>query len=431
MDDATLQVINEFVSNPDFCRMRLLCGERFLQWNEFKQLPMPSGLSPEQAWEMLHLIRIQDRIDIGCTDVLGLSLAEDFLPTWFKWSNELVDASHQVSGLIAPDSFLDRKFRKKKRSVMLLDGFTETIGAILQLEKSFLDESEAKDILQGRAQPRCAQGAVLARLRRFLLDEGYRNVNLGSANDLLSLHTQLMHPGPDEQEYLNVQAVTHVAELMRTSPENRYCMSTYTSPGAEIPISIVRRRAFGAGSTIMGCLLARLYFNSLDEVVLANLPIVESQLTPQVAKLACGEGVVLPNQEHKFIFHGTVDKTEFNILFLCMVRDMLLAVRADLKSQEVLEDCLVEIVQRDPRLNMRQIGLLRRFLEDEHQALRLQDHQSAYLIAYATARADLMGLVSMGYLTVKKCGKAFWFYPAENIKQVVLDAWTQYSKEPL
>jgi Fic family protein len=75
----------------------------------------------------------------------------------------------------------------------------------------------------------------------------------------------------------------------------------------------------------------------------------------------------------------------------------------------------------DRRVNHRQRAVLSAALSEPETVFRIDTHQRLYRVAYATARADLLGLVDLGFLSQVRRGRAFVFSPAAGFRQRVRD----------
>ncbi len=73
------------------------------------------------------------------------------------------------------------------------------------------------------------------------------------------------------------------------------------------------------------------------------------------------------------------------------------------------------LIKRSVELNHRQIALLSHALRHPDQRYTVKSHASSHKIVHQTARTDLLGLESRGLLTRQKIGKAFYFFPVENL----------------
>ena len=80
-----------------------------------------------------------------------------------------------------------------------------------------------------------------------------------------------------------------------------------------------------------------------------------------------------------------------------------------LEKQAAKRKAAEAITRNDSRLNMRQRLLIQRLHNNPGTEVSISSHQKNSLIAYATARADLMGLEEYGYLTSSKSGNKLLF----------------------
>lgn len=74
------------------------------------------------------------------------------------------------------------------------------------------------------------------------------------------------------------------------------------------------------------------------------------------------------------------------------------------------------ITNNDVRLNMRQRLLIKRLHDNPGTEVSISSHRKNSMVAYATARADLMGLEKLGYLASQKRGNKL-IYTAKNLSQ--------------
>lgn len=172
---------------------------------------------------------------------------------------------------------------------------------------------------------------------------------------------------------------------------------------------------------MMACLMAHLYFDSLNEPVFEMVPLAESFLTCSDSAREQAGCFPAPSLKKMKVVKKSVDRTEFDVALVCALRDFLLSTQARLKFEGVRNECLQELIRRDPRLSLRQATVLLRALADKGFSVCLQDFQREYSIAYATARADLLGLVNLGFLVCEKEGRAFRFRPAGDIGNLILE----------
>jgi Fic family protein len=75
------------------------------------------------------------------------------------------------------------------------------------------------------------------------------------------------------------------------------------------------------------------------------------------------------------------------------------------------------LIKRSVELNHRQIALLGHALRHPDQMYTVKSHSSSHNIVHQTARTDLLGLESRGLLVRQKVGKAYYFFPVENLAE--------------
>jgi Fic family protein len=89
------------------------------------------------------------------------------------------------------------------------------------------------------------------------------------------------------------------------------------------------------------------------------------------------------------------------------------------------EDQLLKNMTSMHTMNLRQKHILRLIMEMPQRNLSIETHRKMYGVSYATARSDLLDLVSMGFLVQYKDSRAFIFkiHPSmlQNIKPAALE----------
>lgn len=113
------------------------------------------------------------------------------------------------------------------------------------------------------------------------------------------------------------------------------------------------------------------------------------------------------------------DTTYFLIHQLATIRKAITSLHDYLarkaKEQRGLERLLSESPFLKGSLNHRQKALLTHALKHPGASYRVDGHQRTHAVVYQTARADLLGLVSLGLLKQTKEGRAFVFYAPEDL----------------
>jgi len=109
------------------------------------------------------------------------------------------------------------------------------------------------------------------------------------------------------------------------------------------------------------------------------------------------------------------DLTYFILAQLRVVERSIDAMYAHLERKADEMRRVLGMTRSTISLNVRQQALLTNALRHPEQAYTIQSHQRSHGSAYATARADLLGLAERGLLEHRKQGKKFIFLPADSL----------------
>lgn len=113
------------------------------------------------------------------------------------------------------------------------------------------------------------------------------------------------------------------------------------------------------------------------------------------------------------------DITGFITWALGSVLEALKTLERWVDDRIAANDRLREQLRFDPTLNHRQRTILGRAIRLPDAEFFIDYHRRSYDLSYSTARADLIGLVDRGYLTVERRGHAFVFTAVPSLTQIV------------
>jgi len=104
---------------------------------------------------------------------------------------------------------------------------------------------------------------------------------------------------------------------------------------------------------------------------------------------------------------------------LCVIEESVNSLRAYLarkeKERRQAERLLRPGSPLGAQLNHRQRALLLHAIRHSDSLYEIAGHQAAHRVSYPTARADLLGLAELGFLSKRQNGKSFLFVPASDI----------------
>ncbi|BBP02117.1 Fic family protein [Sulfuriferula nivalis] len=114
------------------------------------------------------------------------------------------------------------------------------------------------------------------------------------------------------------------------------------------------------------------------------------------------------------------DVTYFLIHQLETIQSAIYALREYLAiKQNELQQTQQLLTGMNNKLNLRQIALITGALKGRADTYTISSHQRSHGISYATARQDLMDLVTFGLLQEQKNGKAFQYFAPLNLRAVI------------
>ncbi len=82
-----------------------------------------------------------------------------------------------------------------------------------------------------------------------------------------------------------------------------------------------------------------------------------------------------------------------------------------------IEDIFRKSVKLNTSLNSRQTAALNRALKKPESIFTIEGHRGSHRVTYQTARSDLLRLNDLGLFEKSKRGKAFVFFPTENLRE--------------
>ena len=166
---------------------------------------------------------------------------------------------------------------------------------------------------------------------------------------------------------------------------------------------------------IIGRCVFRLFVTRQDYPVLADLPIstlyqswAEGHMQSSVVRFS---GKEIARLESYNVSDFTPDVLTYLQITVAALDGLLRSIQRTRRRDAEVRSTL----EHDVKLNYRQRSVIAHALADPDAEFRIREHRTAYNVAYATARADLLGLVALGYLRQEQRGKAFVFLPGPDL----------------
>lgn len=397
---------------------------RYLYWDDFKHLPMPEGVRPEDAWRVVKALRSLDRKATPVKDKKGVRYT-------YALNAEVLRGLHgidmEAGGRLARDGVA---IPPDDQGRYLVSSLMEEAIASSQIEGASTTRRVAKDMLRtGRAPETKPERMILNNYRtitalRGSKDEPFTPELIVGLQSMLTEGT-LEHPEDVGRFRITDDIIVegernialHVPPLASTIPGElkRLCTFANKSDGAfEHPViratilhfwlGYLHPFADGNGRTARAVFYLymlkhgyRLFeYLSISRVILGRRAQYE--------------------RAYLYAEHDDADLTYFLLFSVIAIEKAIADLAAYLKTRIEEDRTLRARLQGDRSLNHRQRALLSRALEDPSTVFTIESHQRSHGVSYPTARADMLDLADRGYVSKAKLGRAFTFQAAEGLR---------------
>lgn len=104
-------------------------------------------------------------------------------------------------------------------------------------------------------------------------------------------------------------------------------------------------------------------------------------------------------------------------VILRAIEELLEHLKKKSDEHREIEDIFRKSVKLNTSLNSRQTAALNRALKKPESIFTIEGHRGSHRVTYQTARSDLLRLNDLGLFEKSKRGKAFVFFPTENLRE--------------
>lgn len=414
----------ELMTHPD---VRATVGGRYRHWDALRHLPPPEGLTHEEWWTGMKLARSQVRQPVGMTDVVGRPFEIALVPPLLQ---RLSSVDQQASGRIAIGEHLTNP---ATRNAYLVTSLEEEAIRSSQLEGATTSRRVAKEMLRSGRPPRSkSEQMILNNFHAMNFVRDRRNEPL-TPEMVLELHrivtTDTLDDAtaagrlqlPDEER---VGMFDEANQLLHQPPDaallpdrlERLCAFANASDDEDEFLHPVLRSLVlhfwvgydhpfedGNGRTAR----TLFYWSMLHHGYwLTEFLAISGILEQAPAKYA---------RAYLYTERDENDFTYFALYQLEVIQRAIAGLEAYLqrKAREVRQ---AEALLRDTTLNHRQIALLGDALRNPGQTYTIAAHARSHGVVYQSARTDLLNLEDRGLVVKRRRGRAFHFYPIEDLQ---------------
>lgn len=423
MSQDRYDVIRNFLTDQNFIELRRRADQGVLLWSDFLKLPLPEGLTREEVWDILNIVRRQTATELPWDTFLDKS---SLGKGWFTTTRALADALKTVEGMLSSDSVLSSIIAEKRSAYPLVALVQRELSTACMIDGFPVSEERVRDVLRGAVGHRDRADTLISNfVKTYALLENWvdRPLTVGLIEEI---HMNLI-------QGLEGLRPEPLAIMARMSPE-----SVYNDPFVALRTIVDISFGGNLGEDFHPVLrmlhmkwlflIARPFphWNCLVELLVRTLFLMQQQYLGLMyiplgyLQWQWSEGAV-----------KNVRKIEDYIAYLPQYNDDLTPrylAELNLVIDEIddLERLVNQLVQRDKDLqeslndsylNYRQRAIIANALNSPHTPQRIEAHRRSYRVVYATARADFMNLVEQGYLVQESQGKAFTFYPGPKLQE--------------
>ena len=407
-------------------------GGRYLHWDELRHRPPSDGLSVEEWWLALKLARSSGRKQLPFNDTNGRRF--DYILT--DEAQEMIHRidRHAAGWVKAPEAITNPATRDRYIVTSLME---EAIGSSL-LEGAATTRREAKTLLRSGRRPRSRAERMVVNnylTMRQITQDLTLPLSIEMVKDLHRAVTEGTLDNPDHagrfQQPGDVRVdvgdphdpdvVIHrpppageldarirgLTEWANAAGEQPFVHPVIRAIALHFYLAYVHPFVDGNGRTARA-----LFYRSLlrEGYWLAEFISISPLLQKAPAKYG------------RAFMHVETDDADFTYFLLhqldvlCRAIDHLFAYlarkTAELRSVE-------HVLRKVPGLNHRQLALLSHALRHPDASYTFESHRASHDVTYQTARVDLLDLESREFLERHAVGRQFWFYPSEQLADLL------------
>jgi Fic family protein len=403
-------------------------NSEYLYWDKFKYLDFPNGFNAEDVWAYLKMNRNSSKKNTPVIDKEGFSFWY-WLPDIVLKDLSLIDK--KAGGeILADDSSLTDPQSKNR---FLINSIMEESIASSQLEGAATTRKNAKEMLRSGKKPKTKSEQMIYNnyhtitwlkqiknepLTPELIKEIQKRITTETLEDsdtagcfqtegekrvsVWYQNLEIFEPPKASEINQRIQALCNFAN--QPESESEFDHPILKAIVLHFWLAYIHPFPDGNGRTSR----ALFYWYALKNEYW------------QFEYLSISRVVLkAPVQYIRAFLYSEIDECDLTYFLTFHLRIIRLAIK-DLqqylhkKRRELSK--IRELDLLSTQLNFRQGALLRYALKhpnDFYTTIKI--HQNIYKVVYQTARTDLASLEKLGFLTRKKIGNEFCFYPAPNL----------------
>ena len=398
----------------------------YLYWEEFKYKVKGSNEKPEALWDWnkllrninANLIKISDlpifNFKYNVTDKIQQQLHEFDLNLGWNLHGEVIPsedkdkylissimeeaiASSQIEGAVTTREKAKEMLRQDRKPVnkserMIVNNYL-TIKRILELKDKPLTKEMILEIHSMMTEDTLNNAG----------DEGRFRTN--NDIDVVDELTKEVFYSPPDYKYLD-EVITAFCRFANSDNKDEFIHPIIRASILHFLIGYIHPFVDGNGRTARAIfywyMLSKGYW--LTEYVSISRIINKSR-----------------TQYNRAYLHTEYDENDLTYFIIYQLEKLKLAYNdlekyIERKRKEKAE--LFNIIKTE-EVNNRQLEIIRSFINDSNKTMTIKEAQTSFNVFYETARTDLLNLVEMKFLSMKKIGKTFTFFKSDEFDKKV------------
>jgi Fic family protein len=421
-DPERLLKLFEIGAKPEFQQMIQRTNEHYTHWHRFRYVPIPDGITHEEAWTLLKLGRRANFKTAPFTDKQGMP--------FFYWIPDVIQRDlHDIDVWGGGNIVSDHPGPLPDKEQFIIRSLMDEAIASSQLEGAATTTKKAKELLRTGRKPRDKnEQMILNNWETMQFIRENRKIKL-SKELVIEIHQRITEEtltNPEDSGRLranNEIVVDYKGETVHVPPDfkllperlqafcefaNEDSQSTWIHPvikAVMLHFWLAYDHPFIDGNGRTARALMYWYLLSRDYLLFEYLAI--SRYIQRS-----------PGQYVRAYLHTETDENDLTYFFVYNLRATKLAcdqLQSYIRRKQKELAGLNHVLKRYPGLNMRQRSLLSHAIQHPHEIYTFDIHRNAHGIVYQTARNDLLGLASKGFLKKEKRGKEFVFIQADKM----------------
>jgi Fic family protein len=400
-------------------------------WDHLRHLEPPKGLSSLAWWAAIKMARLSMAKVLPLEDKSGQNFTVSITSTMQR---QLHFLDKEAAGAIVGADMVDDESTRKR---YLMRSLIEEAMTSSQLEGASTTRQIAKEMLSTGRAPRDRSEQMIYNNYAMMQSLGHLRDQPLTIDAIFQMHRMLMRDAMDEPDQVGRfrRADDNVVVQDRGDPT---VILHIPPPAEELPARIQALCDFANDQTDDDFLHPIVRAIAIHFQIGYDHPFCDgngrtARALFYLSMLKSGYWLteylsissVLRRAPSKYVTSylytesDGADMSYFVAHQLCVIEESVNSLRAYLARKErerrQAERLLRPGSPLGARLNHRQRALLLHAIRHSDSLYEIAGHQSAHRISYPTARADLLGLADLGFLSKMQNGKSFLFAPASDI----------------